>query len=89
MSENQFLAFRAADRPLDDQQFEFAEQQSSRADLSRWEMSVEYHYSEFGGDVDEKPPQTYWQICKKPLAAQRAKQSHANTQRTSSKSTQR
>jgi hypothetical protein len=52
MSEYQFIAFRAVDRPLDDRQLEFAEQQSSRAKLSRWEMSVEYHYSEFRGDVD-------------------------------------
>jgi hypothetical protein len=53
MSEYQFLAFRAVDRPLDDRQLEFAEQQSSRAEVSRWEMSVEYHYSDFRGDVDE------------------------------------
>lgn len=52
MSEYQYVAFRAVDRALDDKQLEFAAQQSSRSELSRWEMSVEYHYSSFGGDVD-------------------------------------
>ncbi len=52
MSEYQYVAFRAVDRPLDDKQLAFAEKQSSHSELSRWEMSVEYHYSSFRGDVD-------------------------------------
>lgn len=52
MSEYQYVAFRAVDRALDDKQLEFAAQQSSRSELSRWEMSVEYHYGSFRGDVD-------------------------------------
>ncbi|MGB7345190.1 MAG: hypothetical protein WBD20_13330 [Pirellulaceae bacterium] len=52
MSEYQFVAFRAIDRALDDKQLAFAEDQSSHSELSRWEMSVEYHYSSFRGDVD-------------------------------------
>ncbi|WP_037225761.1 hypothetical protein [Rhodopirellula baltica] len=52
MSEYQYVAFRAVDRALDDKQLEFAAQQSSRSELTRWEMSVEYHYSSFGGDVE-------------------------------------
>jgi hypothetical protein len=52
MSEFQYVAFRAVDRPLDDRQLAFAEQQSSRADVSRWELSVDYHYGSFRGDVD-------------------------------------
>lgn len=52
MSEYQYVTFRAIDRPLDDKQFAFAERQSSHSKLSRWEMSVEYNYGEFRGDVD-------------------------------------
>lgn len=52
MSEYQYVVFRAVDGPLTDEQLAFAEAQSSRADVSRWSMSVEYHYSSFRGDVD-------------------------------------
>ena len=47
MSEYQFVAFRAVDAALNDRQLAYAKKQSSRADLSRWEMSVEYNYSDF------------------------------------------
>ena len=52
MSEYQYVAFQAVDGPLNDKQLEFAQQQSSRAEVSRWSLSVEYHYSSFRGDVD-------------------------------------
>ena len=52
MSEYQYVAFRAIDGALDDKQLAFAERQSSHSELSRWKMSVEYHYSSFRGDVD-------------------------------------
>ncbi|MEQ8788223.1 MAG: hypothetical protein RIC55_18080 [Pirellulaceae bacterium] len=52
MSEYQYVVFRAVDRPLDDKQLEFARRQSSRADVTRWSLSVEYHYSSFRGDVE-------------------------------------
>ena len=52
MSEYQFVAFRAVDAALNDRQLAYAKKQSSRADLSRWEMSVEYNYSDFRGDID-------------------------------------
>ena len=53
MSEYQYVAFRAIDRALDDKQLAFAEKQSSHSENFReWEMSVEYHYSSFRGDVD-------------------------------------
>ena len=52
MSEYQYVEFQAVDRPLNDKQFEFAQQQSSRAEVSRRSLTVEYHYSEFRGDVD-------------------------------------
>ena len=52
MSEYQYVEFRAVDRPLNDKQFEFAQQQSSRAEVSRRSLTVEYHHSDFRGDVD-------------------------------------
>ncbi len=52
MGEYQYVAFRAVDRPLSDRQLEFAERQSSRAEVTRWSYNVEYHYSSFRGDVD-------------------------------------
>ena len=39
MSEYQFIHFLACDRPLDDGAFEFMERQSTRADISRWELT--------------------------------------------------
>ncbi len=52
MSEYQYVIFQAVDGPLNDKQLEFAQRQSTRAEVSRWSLSVEYHYSSFGGDVD-------------------------------------
>ena len=52
MSEFQYVAFQAVDRPLDDRELAFAERQSTRADITRWKMSVEYNYSSFRGDVN-------------------------------------
>ncbi len=52
MSEYQYVAFQAVDRPLNEKQLEFAERQSSRAEVTRWTYNVEYHYSSFRGDVD-------------------------------------
>lgn len=52
MSEYQCVAFQAVDRPLSDEQLAFAQKQSTRAEVSRWSLSVEYHYSSFRGDVD-------------------------------------
>lgn len=59
MSEFQHVEFRAVDRPLNDQELAFAELQSSRADVSRWGLSVDYHYSCFRGDVDRLLRQGY------------------------------
>ena len=52
MSEYQHVMFRAVDAPLTDKQLAFAEKQSSRADVTRWSLAVDYHYSSFRGDVD-------------------------------------
>lgn len=53
MSEYQYVHFLAVDRPLDDDQLEFMEQQSTRAEISRWQFKNEYLYSDFRGDADE------------------------------------
>ncbi len=52
MSEFQIVKFRAIDRPLSDKQLEFMQRQSSRAEFTKWEFKVEYHYSSFRGDVN-------------------------------------
>jgi hypothetical protein len=52
VSEYQYVVFQAVDGPLNDKQLEFAQRQSTRAEVSRWSLSVEYHYSSFHGDVD-------------------------------------
>lgn len=52
MSEYQIVKFRAIDRPLSDKQLEFMKRQSSRAEITKYEFTVEYHYSSFRGDVD-------------------------------------
>lgn len=52
MSEYEYVAFQAVDGPLNDKQLKFAQRQSTRATVSRWSLSVEYHYSSFRGDVD-------------------------------------
>ena len=51
MSEYQYVAFRAVDRPLTDAELDFARRQSTRADISRWSLRNEYHYGDFRGDV--------------------------------------
>jgi hypothetical protein len=52
MSELQIVKFRAIDRPLTAKQMAFMDRQSSRAEFTKWDFEVEYHYSSFGGDVD-------------------------------------
>jgi len=59
MSEHTYVGFRAVDGPLNDEQLAFAERQSSRAEITRWSFEVEYHYGDFGGDVDEMLRQGY------------------------------
>ena len=52
MSEYQFLAFRAVDRPLTARELAYARKQSSRAEITRWYFENEYHFGDFGGDED-------------------------------------
>ncbi|MEZ6032663.1 MAG: hypothetical protein R3C17_06210 [Planctomycetaceae bacterium] len=49
MSEYQFVHFIAIDRPLDDEQLEFMQQQSTRATVTRREFTNEYHFGSFHG----------------------------------------
>jgi len=51
VSEYQYVAFRAVDRPLTDQELKFAQQQSTRAEITRWSFENEYHFGDFRGDV--------------------------------------
>jgi hypothetical protein len=52
MSEYEIVRFRAIDRPLSDKQLAFMDRQSSRAECTRWDFQVEYHYGSFRGDVN-------------------------------------
>jgi hypothetical protein len=53
MSEYQFVHFLAIDRPLDEKQLEFMERQSSRAEITQWSFTNEYHYGDFHGNAPE------------------------------------
>jgi hypothetical protein len=53
MSEYQYVHFLAVDQPLDDEQLEFMETQSSRAEVSKWEFTNEYHFGDFRGNAKE------------------------------------
>ena len=52
MSEYQYIAFRAVDRPLTDRELAFAEKQSTRAEISRWSFTNEYNFGNFRGDAN-------------------------------------
>jgi len=51
MSEYQSIHFAAVDRPLDDKQLAFMRTQSTRAKVSRWRFTNEYHFGDFHGDT--------------------------------------
>ncbi len=53
MSEYQYVAFRAIDRPLTDEELEYMEEQSTRAEITKWSFDNEYHFGDFGGDANE------------------------------------
>lgn len=53
MSEYQYVGFRAIDGPLTEDELEYAESQSSRAEITKWSFDNEYHYGNFHGDADE------------------------------------
>jgi hypothetical protein len=53
MSEFQYVYFQAVDHPLNDKQLAYMRRQSSRAEISPWEFSNEYHFGDFRGDPYE------------------------------------
>lgn len=53
MSEYQYIHFLAIDRPLDDKHLEFMRRQSTRADITQWEFTNEYHFGDFHGNACE------------------------------------
>ena len=53
MSEYQYVEFRAIDRPLDDKALAFMQRQSTRAEITRWSFTNEYHFGDFHGNAIE------------------------------------
>lgn len=53
MSEYQYIHFMACDRPLDDAALKYMRMQSTRADISQWEFTNEYHFGDFHGNALE------------------------------------
>jgi hypothetical protein len=53
MSEFQYVAFRALDRPVTAKNLEYMRGQSSRAEITPWTFDNEYHYGDFRGNADE------------------------------------
>jgi hypothetical protein len=53
MSEYQFVAFRAIDRPVGEKNLEYMQRQSSRAEITPWSFENEYHYGDFRGNAVE------------------------------------
>jgi len=52
VSEYQYIAFRAINRPLTDRELGFARKQSTRAEITRWSFENVYHFGDFHGDAD-------------------------------------
>lgn len=53
MSEHQYVHFIAIDRPLKDKELAYMRQQSTRAEITPWEFTNEYHYGDFHGNAKE------------------------------------
>jgi hypothetical protein len=53
MSEFQYIGFRAAEKPVGDENLKYMRQQSSRAEITPWSFDNEYHYGDFHGDAFE------------------------------------
>jgi hypothetical protein len=53
VSEYQYVAFRAVDGPVSEENLEYMHRQSSRADITPWTFENEYHYGDFRGDALE------------------------------------
>jgi len=53
MSEYQYVDFVAVDGPVTDKNLEFMREQSTRAQITPWRFTNEYHYGDFHGDAAE------------------------------------
>jgi hypothetical protein len=53
MSEYQYIAFRAIDGPVTEENLEYMRRQSSRAEITPWSFDNEYEYSDFRGNARE------------------------------------
>ncbi len=53
MSEYQYVAFRAIDRPVDAKNLAYMQKQSSRAEITPWSFENEYNFGDFRGDAEE------------------------------------
>ncbi len=53
MSEQQYVAFRAIDRPVDKDDLEYMRKQSSRAEITPWSFDNEYQFGDFRGNAVE------------------------------------
>ena len=53
MSEYQYVAFRAIDRPVSKENLKFMYGQSTRAKITPWSFTNEYHYGDFHGNALE------------------------------------
>src|SRR5947209_16430892 len=53
MSEYQYIAFRAIDQPVSEEDLEFMRRQSSRAEVTPWSFDNEYHFGGFHGNAAE------------------------------------
>lgn len=53
MSEYQYVAFRAIDRPVAGKDLAYMQKQSSRAEITPWSFVNEYHYGDFHGNARE------------------------------------
>lgn len=51
MSEYQYIAFRALDKPVERDDLKFMRAQSSRAEVTPWSFTNEYHFGDFKGNV--------------------------------------
>ena len=53
MSEYQYVSFRAVDKPVKGKDLEYMRKQSTRAEVTPWSFSNEYHYGDFHGNTLE------------------------------------
>jgi len=53
MSEQQYIAFRAIDRPVSQENLEYMRKQSSRAEITSWSFDNEYQFGDFRGNAVE------------------------------------